>query len=246
MKILEQLKRSFAITKKDLSIYYLKGSVVIQGLLIPGFVFISFIFRREMPIDSIIPGLLGMALFFTVSAITPVITPWETRMRTFERLVSSPIYLWTIILGDIVASVLFGLFVVSFIMLAGILLLGVEIISFSLILGTIVAAFCFSSLGTLISAPPADKPSDIMLIASLIKFPLIFISGVFVPITEMGKLKILSFFSPLTYYTDLARYSMQGVSLFSPFVNILILFVFTILLFLFSLIWHHKSLDKRF
>ena len=64
MNIFEQLKRSFAITKKDLSIYYLKGSVIIQGLLIPAFVFISFIFKREMSLDSLIPGLLGMALFF--------------------------------------------------------------------------------------------------------------------------------------------------------------------------------------
>jgi len=101
MNIFEQLRRSFAITKKDLSIYYLKGSVIIQGLLIPAFVFISFIFKREMSLDSLIPGLLGMALFFAVSAITPVIIPWETRMRTFERLVSSPVYLWVILLGDI-------------------------------------------------------------------------------------------------------------------------------------------------
>jgi ABC-2 type transport system permease protein len=246
MRIFEQLKRSFAITKKDLSIYYLKGSVIIQGLLIPAFVFISFILKREMSLDMMIPGLLGMALFFAVSAITPVITPWETRMRTFERLVSSPIYLWAIILGDIMASVLFGLFVVSFIVLAGIILLGVEIISFPLIFGTIIAAFCFSSLGTLISAPPADKPSDIMLIASIIKFPLIFISGVFIPITEMGVLKILSFFSPLTYYTDLARYSIQGTSYFSPVVDLLVLSVFTIFLFVIAVKWHEKSLDKRF
>ncbi|MDD3098610.1 MAG: ABC transporter permease [Candidatus Pacebacteria bacterium] len=246
MRIFEQLKRSFAITKKDLSIYYLKGSVIIQGLLIPAFVFISFILKREMSLDMMIPGLLGMALFFAVSAITPVITPWETRMRTFERLVSSPVYLWAIILGDIMASVLFGLFVVSFIVLAGIILLGVEIISFPLIFGTIIAAFCFSSLGTLISAPPADKPSDIMLIASIIKFPLIFISGVFIPITEMGVLKILSFFSPLTYYTDLARYSIQGTSYFSPVVDLLVLSVFTIFLFVIAVKWHEKSLDKRF
>jgi ABC-2 type transport system permease protein len=246
MRIFEQLKRSFAITKKDLSIYYLKGSVIIQGLLIPAFVFISFILKREMSLDMMIPGLLGMALFFAVSAITPVITPWKTRMRTFERLVSSPIYLWAIILGDIMASVLFGLFVVSFIVLAGIILLGVEIISFPLIFGTIIAAFCFSSLGTLISAPPADKPSDIMLIASIIKFPLIFISGVFIPITEMGVLKILSFFSPLTYYTDLARYSIQGTSYFSPVVDLLVLSVFTIFLFVIAVKWHEKSLDKRF
>jgi len=85
-----------------------------------------------------------------------------------------------------------------------------------------------------------------MLIASIIKFPLIFISGVFIPITEMGVLKILSFFSPLTYYTDLARYSIQGTSYFSPVVDLLVLSVFTIFLFVIAVKWHEKSLDKRF
>ena len=246
MNVFEQLKRSFAITKKDLSIYYFRGPVIIQGLLIPAFLFISFSFKRNVSLSFLIPGLLGMALFFAVSAITPVIAPWETRMKTFERLVSSPISLWAIILGDIVASVLFGLSVTSLIILASVILLGGGIMSLSLVLGTVIAAFCFSALGTLISAPPADKPSDIMLFATLIKFPLIFISGVFVPITEMGKFRVLSFFSPLTYYTDLARYSVQGASYFPPLIDLSILFVFSILLFLVAIKWHQKSLPKRF
>lgn len=246
MNIFEQFKRLFAITKKDLSIYYLRAPVIIHGLFVPAFLFISFSVKRNMSLGFLIPGLLGMALFFAVSAITPVIAPWETRMKTFERLVSSPISLWAIILGDIIASVLFGLCVVSFIILGGVILLGEGIMSFPLILGTIIAAFCFSALGTLISAPPADKPSDIMLFATLIKFPLILISGVFIPITEMGAFKVLSLFSPLTYYVDLARYSVQGISQFSPFINLIVLFGLTVLLFLFSVKWHKRSLDKRF
>jgi ABC-2 type transport system permease protein len=246
MKISEQLKRVFAITKKDLSIYYLRGPVVIQGLLIPAFLFISFSFKRDTTLDFLIPGLISMALFFAVSAITPVIAPWETKMKTFERLVSSPISLWAIILGDILASVLFGFFITSFVILISVILLGTEIISITLILGTIMAAFCFSALGTLISAPPTDNPSNVMLLSTLFKFPLIFISGVFVPIVEMGKFKFLSFFSPLTYYTDLTRYSIQGVNYFPPLINLIIISGFAIVFFVISVKWHKKSLSKRF
>jgi ABC-2 type transport system permease protein len=246
MNFISQLKRSFAITKKDLSIYYLRGPVIMQGLLIPAFLFVAFSFKREAPLEFLIPGLLGMALFFAVSAITPVIAPWETRMKTFERLVSSPISLWAIILGDIVSSVLFGLFITSLVIIVGVILLGEAIITLPLILGTIIAAFCFSALGTLIAAPPTDQPSEIMLIATLIKFPLIFISGVFVPISQMGSFKILSYFSPLTYYTDLARYSIEGANYFSPSVNILALIGFTVIFFIGSILWHKKSLSKRF
>lgn len=246
MNFLNQLKRSLAITKKDLSIYYLRGPVIIQGLLIPAFIFIAFTLKRDAPLEFLIPGLLGMALFFAVSAITPVIAPWETRMKTLERLVSSPIALWAILLGDIIGSVLFGIFITFFIIVASIILLGIGSINFSLILGTIIAAFCFSSLGILISAAPADQPSDIMLISSLIKFPLIFISGIFVPISQMGSFKILAYFSPLTYYTDLARYSVEGASYFPPYINLIVLLAFTILLFSISVIWHNRSLSKRF
>ena len=246
MNILEQMKRSIAITKKDLSVYYFRGPVMIQGLLIPAFLFLSYSFKRDLPLDLLIPGLLGMTLFFSVSAIAPVIAPWETRMRTFERLISSPISIWAILLGDIIASVLFGLFISFFIGLITMFALKVNMINLYLAVGTIVAAFCFSSLGILISAPPADKPSDIMLIATLIKFPFMFISGVFTPISEMGGLKILSLISPLTYYVDLLRYSVQGVSEFSPLTDIVALFSFTFLLFVGAVKWHKKSINKRF
>jgi ABC-2 type transport system permease protein len=246
MKMIEQFKRALTIAKKDLAIYYLRGPVMIQGLLIPAFLFISFSFKRSAPLDFLIPGLLGMALFFSVSAITPVIAPWETKMRTFERLISSPISLWAIILGDIIASVIFGLFINSFILLISFILMGSEIISLSLIIGMVIAAFCFSTLGILISASPTDNPSDIMLLATLIKFPLIFISGVFVPITEMGKFKFLSFFSPLTYYTDLVRHSVQGTSQFSPFINLIVTLGFALIFFVIAVKWHERSLEKRF
>lgn len=194
----------------------------------------------------LVPGLLGMALFVTVSSIGPVVAPWETRMKTFERLVSAPIYLWAIILGDIFASLMFGLFITLFIFIVSVILLGVEIISLSLVIGTVIAAFCFSSLGLLISAPPTDNPSNIMMLSSMIKFPLLFISGIFVPIDNMGNWKFISYISPLTYYTDLARYSISGASNFSPAVDLLALLGFSILFFTIAIGWHKKSLTKRF
>jgi ABC-2 type transport system permease protein len=246
MKILQQFQRSLAIIKKDLANYYMKGPVIIYGLLLPAFLFIAFSLGRGLPAEFLFPGLLSMGLFFTVSSVSPVIIPWETRMKTFERLVSAPIALWAIILGDITASLLFGFFITFFIFLAGIILLGIEIISVSLILGTILAAFCFSSLGLLISAPPTDNPSNIMMLSMLIKFPLVFISGIFAPLGEMGSFKFISYISPLTYYTDLARHSVQGSSNFNPGISLLVILGFGISFFLLAIKFHKKSLAKRF
>jgi len=246
MSFVGQLKKSFAVTKKDLFIFYLKGPVLISGILMPSFLFIAFALGRNLSLSFLIPGLLGMTLFVTVSSIGPVIAPWETRMKTFERLVSAPITLWAIILGDIFASLMFGLFITFFIFIISIVLLGVEIISLSLVAGTIIAAFCFSSLGLLISAPPTDNPSNIMMLQSMIKFPLIFISGVFVPIDNMGNWKFISYISPLTYYTDLARHYISGTSNFSPIIDLLVLIGFSILFFTVAIVWHKKSLTRRF
>jgi ABC-2 type transport system permease protein len=246
MRLTEQLSRSWAITKKDLAVFYLKGPVLISGILMPSFLFIAFCFGKKFPVPFLVPSLWGMALFVTASSIGPIIAPWETRMRTFERLISAPIALWAIILGDVVASFLFGLVITLFIFAAGIALLGIQIIGIYIIVGTVIASFCFSSLALLMSAPPTDMPSNIMMLSTLIKFPMIFISGVFVPIEGMGKWKVISFISPLTYYTDLARYSVNGSNYFSPQFDIFALIGFSVLLFLAAIKLHKKSLSKRF
>ena len=247
LEFVEQIKRSLAIVKKDLSIYYMKGPVVIFGLLLPAFLFIAFALGKELTMEFLFSGLLAMALFFTSTSIGPAIAPTETSTKTFERIVSAPISLWAIIFGDILASFLFGLFIISFVFLLGVALLGMGIITLSLVLGTILAAFCFSAFGLVLSAPPTDKPSNIMMLSTLIKFPLIFISGVFIPLNQMSDgSRLISFISPLTYYTDIARYSIEGSSYFSPILDLLILSGFTTLFFAVAIIWHKKSLTKRF
>jgi ABC-2 type transport system permease protein len=85
-----------------------------------------------------------------------------------------------------------------------------------------------------------------MMLSSMIKFPLLFISGIFTPIDKMGSWKFVSYISPLTYYTDLARYSVGGTNSFSPVTNLLALLGFSILFFIIAIRWHKKSLTKRF
>lgn len=242
----EQLKRAWAITKKNLSVYFLRGPVVIFGIIMPAFLFISFSLKRQIRIESLMPGLLSMSLFFTVSSITPGIMPWETKMKTLERIVSSPIKLWAIILGDVISSFIYGTLITSIIYFITSLFLGKIVINISMILGTLLAAFCFSSLGELISSIPTDNPSNAMMVSTLIKFPLIFISGIFVNITEMGSLKTISFFSPLTYYADLLRRYIENEGFFSANTNLSALFVFSIVLFVLAILFHRKNISKRF
>ncbi len=246
MSFFEQIKRSLAIVKKDLSIYYFKGPVLMMGILTPLFMFFAFSVGKHLPLDFLIPGLLSMSLFFAGSSIGPMIAPWETRMHTFERLVAAPIAVWAIILGDVIASFFLGLFVTGFILIISIFLLGLSIITWPLIIGTLLGAFCFASFGLLISAPPTDKPADTMMLSTMLKFPLLFISGVFVPINTMGNWEILAYFSPLTYYTDIVRGSVGDVSHFSLTVSLLAILGFGILFFVLAILWHKRNMSKIF
>ncbi len=56
-----------------------------------------------------------------------------------------------------------------------------------------------------------------MIFSNLIRFPLIFISGIFVPLQQMEGLGLaLAYCSPLTYLVDLFNAAMSGTSVFSP------------------------------
>ncbi|MBS7250072.1 MAG: ABC transporter permease [Candidatus Freyarchaeota archaeon] len=242
----EQVRRAFVLAKKDMRIYYFKGPVIIFGVLIPLFLFLAFSIGRNITINSLVSGLLAMTLFFTATAVSPVIIPWETTMRTLERLVSTPIMLSTIILGNIIASFIFAVIISAVPIIVGVVMgatIGNPLI---LILGIIIAALCFSSLGVLLSTPPSSMPSTIMMLASLLKFPLIFISGIFIPVEQMpGWGQALAIFSPLTYFTDLARHATQGIGYFPIPLDVGVLIAFTAVFLLTAIKLHKRNLSKR-
>jgi len=244
----EQLKRSFAIAKKDIRIYYSKGPVVVFGLIFPLFLLLAFTIGRNVSAKELFPGLIGMAVFFTATSVGPAILPWEARSKTLERLVCSPVSVWAIFFGDILASFIFGM-LISLVPLIVALAIGVEIMDLLvLVSGVILATFCFASLSVLLSVyPPTDIPSTVMMLSSLIKFPLVFISGVFVPIEQLPEWgRIVASASPLTYFTDLARYSISGTSFYSVPVDLAVLTVFTVLFLVGSVKLHEKFLPQRF
>jgi len=208
---IQQLRCSVAIARKDLRIYYSKGPVLILGLLFPGFMFFAFIIGRDLSIEFMMPGLLGMILFFTATAISPMVVPWETMTRTLERLMCCPVWTSTIIIGDILASFILGL-VSSLVPIIITLALGGTISSpLILTLAIILGAFCFASLGNLFAIPSFNLPMMSNMIATLVKFPLLFISGIFISLDELPTWgQAIAYISPLTYFTDVARHCIGG------------------------------------
>ncbi|MCW4023079.1 MAG: ABC transporter permease [archaeon] len=54
-----------------------------------------------------------------------------------------------------------------------------------------------------------------------VRIPLLFISGVFIPISELPSWgQFLSGFSPLTHTIELAKGELGGENIFAPFLNV--------------------------
>jgi ABC-2 type transport system permease protein len=235
------------VAKKDIRIYYLKGPVIIFGILFPAFLFMAFAIGRNIPKESLVPGLLGMALFFTASATTPAVIPFETRTRTLERLLTAPLSLSSLVAGDVLAAFLFGLFLSLVPLVISLFVLGASVARPVLLPVTILlSAACFAVLGTLFSTPPTDNPSSVMTLANLVRLPLIFCSGVFLPIDQMPRWgQWLSLISPLTYTTELARQAFgQGGSI-PQWICLVALVAFTLAFWFVSIALHRRNMIRR-
>lgn len=243
----EQVRRSWAIAKKDIRIYYIKGPVLIFGVFMPLFMFLAFLMgTRQLPLSFLISGLVGMTLFFTATAVSPAIFPWEGQAKTLERLASCPVTVEAIVFGDMIASTLFGIGITIITVIIGLSLGLLLLHGITLLAAILIAACCFSAIGMLLAVPPTNVPSNIMMLSSLIKFPLVFISGIFVPLEQMPAWGlVLSVCSPLTYFTDLVRYSFTDIHYFPVWIDIVALAVFTLLFTFGTMYLHKRTMPKR-
>jgi ABC-2 type transport system permease protein len=127
------------------------------------------------------------------------------------------------------------------------LALGVAISSpFVFALAVILAAFCFASLGTVFSIPPTNVPATANMIAATIRFPVVFISGIFIPLSELPAwAQGIAYISPLTYFTDIARHSIQGQGHLPVAVDLVALLAFTALFLVVAMKLHQRTMPRR-
>ena len=233
------------IAEKDIRIYYTKPPVIIFGLLFPLFMFMAFYLGKEADFHIFFPGILAMFLFFIASSVGPLITPWEKQAGTYERLLSFPVTINTIILGDSAAGMIFGIMINLVILAVGLIFLNYSLNLLPLICGVLLGAFCFSSLGVLLASPSVPNPSYIMMLSSLIRFPLVFISGIFIPLENLhGIGRVLSYFSPITYLVDIFNFSFRGEFYISLIVDFTALLMFSLVFIYGANRLHKRNLTK--
>ena len=236
-----QLHGSLVILKKNARLYYLKPPVLIFGVLFPVFFFLAFKMGRPIPAENIVPGMVAMALWFTSSAIGPLVTPWERSAKTYERLISTPVSLPAILAGDVISGFVFGACLSVVPVLLGFVLTDAYVENVPLLIaGTVMGALSFASLGVLLAAPPASSPSNIMLLSNLVRLPLLFVSGIFMPIGQMPIwARWIAPLSPLSYASALIRSAFGRSAFFPVWLSLLMLFLFTLAFFLASCKFHN-------
>ncbi|MFP3938436.1 MAG: ABC transporter permease [Phycisphaerae bacterium] len=237
-----QAHGAMVIVKKNALLYYLRPPVLIFGVLFPVFFFLAFKMGRPISADNIVPGMVAMALWFTASAVGPLVTPWERRAKTYERLISTPLSLRAILSGDIVSGLIFGSCLSVVPVALGLILTDAAVANVAqLIGGILLGALSFATLGVLLAAPPASSPSNIMLLSNLVRLPLLFVSGVFLPIEQMPVwARWIAPISPLSYAGDMIRGAFGAETYFPSWLSPLVLLGLTVLLF-----WGAHAFHRR-
>jgi ABC-2 type transport system permease protein len=231
VQVYAELNAAWAIAKKDIAIYYLKPNIIVSGALFPLFMFLAFAVGKPAGPSVMIPGLIAITILFSASSIEPVSIPIERRMKTFDRLVSAPVSLHAVVLGESLSGFLYSVGIAFVPFIAGLLIFGTPVLDLlSLVCGVILTAFCFATMGTLFAAYPTESPGDIMSMLNMVRLPLIFISGVFIPIESIPSIgQAAVYFSPLTYGNDLIQAAYHGHTNVNPLIDVAMLCVFILI-----------------
>jgi ABC-2 type transport system permease protein len=201
--------RAICIAKKDAGIYYFKPQIFGFGILIPAFVYLSFSLGREIPPDLLIPGLVGMVSLFGASSVEAISITIEKQTETYELLQTAPVSTSAIVFGKSIAGSAFGIMLSVATATGAAILSGGRVANPVLfVVAMIAGTFAFSALGMAVSAAVKDMPTANMSLTA-VRLPMIFISGVFMPIQALPlQLRLVSYLMPLTYLVDGLREAM--------------------------------------
>ncbi len=231
---LEDIVRAFYIAKKDIKEYYLKPPTISWGIVFPVAFTLAFILKGGHHAKEIVPGLIALALFFGTTSMAAASIVFERKIGSFERLLLFPISYTGIALGKTLSSFIFGIVsLIATIVVVLPFILNVHVCSLLLIVVLMLSAVMFSAFGVFISFLIKD-PTNTMMIFNSIRLPMIFLCGIFIPVSSLPlPLRLIAFLLPLTYSVEATKFAIDGdYDIIPPAVSILLMFITTILLIL--------------
>jgi ABC-2 type transport system permease protein len=149
----------------------------------------------------------------------------------------------TLLLGKMLVGAFFALVASVVPLVVGLLWLGLQVADAPLlIVGLVLASLAFAAFGLVFASIPARSVGSIMMPSTLIRWPLLFISGVFIPLGELASwARALAYLSPLTYAQDLMNHAVLGAGYLPTWLDLLLLPALLVGLLIPSVYLHHRS-----
>ena len=197
--------------------------------------------------DFLAPGLMIMIGMMAVMIGIPEAISKEKEMGTFDGMLSAPINHLSVLLGKTTALSLRGLIQVMFVLIFAVLLFGVTIQGNLLLAFLMVVLGIFSFIGIgIMAVSMAGSQGTGTLIMNLIMFPMMFLSGIFFPVSQMPWfMQDISNLIPLTYAADAMRKIMLlNANLADVSTDIIILLAFGVITMLIALPLFSRSMKQ--
>jgi len=234
MKPSTSLMHSVWIAENDLRQSFMSVRHVVWSLLFPIFMMFTFSFRYGVSgpdvefINFLIPGIVGMtAMFGSINETMSIV--WDKSMGVFDRILAAPVSSTSIIVGKTMAGAVMGVISALVLLIIGSMLFGVSFANIPVvILVILLASFSFTGIGTIISGL-ASEPREAMMLSNLLRFPMMFLGGVFFPTESMPMpLPYVAKALPLTYATEALRTIQIGGNVSIVFIDAVVLLAYTV------------------
>jgi len=233
MKPLTSFMHSVWIAENDLRQSFKSVRHVVWSLLFPIFMMFTFSFRYGATgpdvlfISFLIRGIVGMtAMFGSINETMSIV--WDKSLGVFDRILAAPVSSTSIIVGKTMAGAVMGVISAAVLLIIGSMLFGVSFANIGAIfLIILLASFSFTGIGTIISGL-ASEPREAMMLSNLLRFPMMFLGGVFFPTEAMPMpLPYVARALPLTYATEALR-AIQVANTSIVLADAVVLFIFTV------------------
>ena len=178
-------------------------------------------------VSFLTPGIIGMTLLFSAT-FAGLSVLWDREFGFLKEIMVAPVSRIAIVLGRTAGGLTIAIFQAVIIMMSGVFL-GMSMPSLmgflSSLIFMVLVATTFIGLGLAFASKMKDM-SGFSLIMNFLIFPLFFLSGALFPLDRLPlAVKLLAYINPLTYGVDGLRFSLIGLSTFSPVIDLVVLVV---------------------
>jgi ABC-2 type transport system permease protein len=230
----DDLRGMWFVMLKDLRAYYFKPPNVSWGILFPFSFVLAFVIRGggAGDLSGLVPGLLALTLMFGTTSMEAIVITFERRVGALERLLLAPLRLPALLAGKLLGGMAFGLVTTAVVLVVALLVFGASGIYWPLLIGaTLLSGAAFSALGALISVS-VKEVFEAQTLANAFRFPMIFLSGIFVPVVSLPPwLRVVASALPLTYAVRAMRAAMGGGNVARASLDLVVLVAFTLTFF---------------